>query len=163
MFNLSESALYEWVEAGSELLISIVFLIGACVRYKDLKELGKTSDAFSPLLTTKLSVFYMLILLHVGHTAINVINSNHVTYLNYASLFTEVVYILVLIFATRLLVKEHRARLSEVWYCHKILYALNVLFTGAIMYYFYYDMVSKTSIVDSRFRLLSAFSSTLRR
>lgn len=148
MFNLSESALYEWVEAGSELLISIVFLIGACVRYKDLKELGKTSDPFSPLLTTKLSVFYMLILLHVGHTAINVINSNHVTYLNYASLFTEVVYILVLIFAARLLVKEHRARLSEVWYCHKILYALNVLFTGAIMYYFYYDMVSKTSIFD---------------
>jgi len=148
MFNLSESALYEWVEAGSELLISIVFLIGACVRYKDLKEYGKTSDPFSPLLTNKLSAFYMLILLHVGHTAINVINSNHVTYLNYASLFTEVVYILVLIFATRLLVEEHRVRLSEVWYCHKILYALNVLFTSAILYYFYYDMVSKTSIVD---------------
>lgn len=162
MFNLSESALYEWVESTSELLTAMAFLYGAIVRYSDLKVIGKTSDYFSPLLTTKLFVFVLLILLHVSHTAINVANISHVTYLNYASLAIEVVYILVLIFAARLLVKEHRARLSEVWYCHKLLYALNVLSTGAIMVYFYYDMVSKKYIRDLGFRLLSASCSISR-
>ena len=57
-----------------------------------------------------------------------------------ASLFVEVLYTWLLIFAVRLLVKEHRARLSEVWYCHKLLYALNLVQSMAMLYFYSNDV-----------------------
>jgi hypothetical protein len=55
-----------WMEAGSEMLIVVVFYIGATIRYKDLVILGKTSDQFSTLLWAKIALFIMLISLHAA-------------------------------------------------------------------------------------------------
>ena len=90
----------------------------------------------------------LLIFLHIAQTAVIVLNYENMTVLQYCSLVVEVVYIMVLCFATRLLVKEHRARLSEVWYCHKLLYGLNIVTTSAIILIFYSDMVRKSLYLD---------------
>jgi len=65
MFDLHFRITSGWFEAGSELLIVIFFMVGACVRYKDLRTLGKSSDSYSGLLWAKISVFTLLILIHI--------------------------------------------------------------------------------------------------
>lgn len=118
------------------MVTACAFLYGALLRYKDLKVLGKTSDNFSALLWSKIFLFLLLIGLHITATAVIVLGYSQITGLEWCSLVVEVLYILVLCFATRLLVKEHLARLSEVWYCHKLLYGLNIVTTAGIIFFF---------------------------
>ena len=53
---------------------------------------------------------------------------------DYAALLLEIAYIMLLVFAVHLLIKEHLSRLSEVWYCHKMLYVINILVAISTLY-----------------------------
>lgn len=80
-------------------------------------------------------MFSLLIMLHVTYTTVMLFHMQRsMSLVEYASLLLEIVYILLLVFAVRLLIKEHKARLSEVWYCHKMLYAINILVACSTLY-----------------------------
>lgn len=135
MDSLNEQALYRRIEAYSELATVVLFLIGASFRNKDLSVIGKSGDNYSSILWAKIAAFVLLIGLHVVYTVVMLFNMQaDMNFWDYAALLLEVVYIALLVFAVRLLIKEHLSRLSEVWYCHKLLYAINILVSGTTLY-----------------------------
>jgi hypothetical protein len=135
MNSINEAALFRRIEAYSELVTVVLFLIGSSFRYKELKYIGRSGDKFSALLFTKIGLLSLLIALHLVYTVVMLFNMQQSMSLkDYLALIIEAAYIAILVFAVKLLLAEHLSRLSEVWYCHKLLYAINILAAGSELY-----------------------------
>ena len=113
--NYSCDNRYEWAELKSEVLTIIIFLVGAAFRYKYLKGSGKENPTWTSFFKVKLVLLALMILLHIVYLGLKITNGIECEAgLAYsAAIGVEAFYILGLILAVLLLMREYRAKLTK--------------------------------------------------
>lgn len=117
-----------WVDAASETLIVMLCGVGFACRYRTLKTIGKSSDSFSCLLWNKIAASILLVLLRVSAIYYLGLNTVHLWNKQWiCGVTADILYTLLLGLAIFMLIMEHKSRLSEKWYSHKMLYVFNII------------------------------------
>lgn len=119
---------FEYIEVIAQAATATFFFGGAFFRYRYLKNIGSNKIVvWDGLLKSKIAVYSLLILLHCAYIYYKTVQFVQCQFPIYF-LAVEIIFLVSMIVALWMLIREVSVRLSESWYVHKMYCAFNIAF-----------------------------------
>ena len=130
-FSKSETVVFIFAYKAIPLYIGVIWGI---IRYLAIRgDAIKGNVVYSRLMKSKITFSFMMTFQYILHIICSFFDQESVFFELEGYAFLYLIYFIIWLWASLLMIKEHKHDLPQVWYCHKIFWILSFLFNFAFM------------------------------
>ena len=130
-FSKSETVVFIFAYKAIPLYIGVIWGI---IRYLAIRgDAIRGNVVYSRLMKSKITFSFMMTFQYILHIICSFFDQESVFFELEGYAFLYLIYFIIWLWASLLMIIEHKHDLPQVWYCHKIFWILSFLFNFAFM------------------------------